>query len=65
MANLTHYSSANYPREFNTQKFYQQIMGNVSNKLGRPLVKTEKDETINFIKKMDPDLLLPAYQAKG
>ena len=60
----THYQSNNYPREFNTDEFYKKIIKNVISVIGRPLIKTEIDETINFIKKLDPSLLSPLYQAK-
>ena len=60
----THYQSNNYPREFNTDEFYKKIIKNVISVIGRPLIKTEIDETINFIKKLDPSLLAPLYQAK-
>jgi hypothetical protein len=60
----THYNSDNYPREFNTDEFYKKIIKNVILVIGRPLIKTEIDETINFIKKLDPSLLAPLYQAK-
>ena len=60
----THYNSNNYPREFNTDEFYKKIIKNVINVIGRPLIKTEIDQTINFIKKLDPSLLVPLYQAK-
>ena len=60
----THYQNNNYPREFNTDEFYKKIIKNVISVIGRPLIKTEIDETINFIKKIDPSLLAPLYQAK-
>ena len=60
----THYQNNNYPREFNTDEFYKKIIKNVISVIGRPLIKTEIDETINFIKKLDPSLLAPLYQAK-
>ena len=42
----------------------KKIIKNVISVIGRPLIKTEIDETINFIKKLDPSLLAPLYQAK-
>lgn len=64
MLHLPHYHAANYPREFNTDEFYQKIIDGVVNKIGRPLLSTEKEQTIKFIQKMDPDLLAPQYQEK-
>jgi len=64
MSYLTHYHADNYPRKFNTESFYQKIIGQVVTKIGRPLTKPEKDETISFIKKIDPDLLAPTYVNK-
>lgn len=64
MSNILHYNSDNYPLKYNTDEFYQKIINAVSNKLGRPLKKNEKSQTINFIKKMDPDLLNSKYQFK-
>lgn len=61
MSHLAHYHADNYPRKFNTDSFYQKIIGQVVTKIGRPLTKPEKDETVSFIKKMDPDLLAPTY----
>jgi len=64
MANIPHYHSDNYPLKYNTDEFYQKIITGVSNKLGRLLKKNEKGQTINFIKKMDPDLFSQKYQKK-
>jgi hypothetical protein len=64
MLHLPHYHSENYPREYNTDAFYQKIIDGVTNKMGRPLMSTEREQTIRFIQKMDPDLLAPRYQSQ-
>lgn len=64
MSNILNYHSDNYPLKYNTEEFYQNIVVGVSDKLGRLLKKNEKLQTIQFIKKMDPDLFSPKYYNK-
>lgn len=64
MSNILNYHSDNYPLKYNTDVFYQKIFVGVSDKLGRLLKKNEKLQTINFIKKMDPDLFAKKYHNK-
>ena len=59
-----HYHSANYKRQFNDDTFYNKIIAQVSKKIGRELAKSEVDETISFIQKIDPSLLAPEYNTK-
>jgi hypothetical protein len=60
----THYPNKNYQRQFNTDEFYNKIIKRVVNLLNRPLIESEKDETIKFIKNLDPVLLTHQYQSK-
>ncbi len=56
-----HYHSTNYKREFNNDKFYNQIIGKVAKSMKRQLTKNEQSEVIAGIRKMDPDLFVPEY----
>lgn len=58
------YHSANYKRQFNDNAFYNKIIVMVGQKLGRELSNPEMQETVSFIKKLDPDLLKPRYRDK-
>lgn len=57
-------SHSNYKSQYNTDNFYNLILGEVSESLKRPLTYGEQKETISFIKNIDPDLLTPKLQKK-
>ena len=64
MEEPTYYHSDNYRVKYNTDEFYTYIMDAVSQKMNRPLSQGEQTQTISFIKRVDPDLLIPAYVNK-
>lgn len=49
---------------YNNDKFYQKIATTVSKKIKRPLLISEQNETIRFIKNIKPELLAPKYYNK-
>ena len=53
------YHSANYLRKYNTDEFYNEIIAKVGKNIKRNLRKSEQDETVSFIRKLDPDVLNP------
>lgn len=56
------YHSSNFRRDTNTKELHDIIIKNVSNGLGRQLQTNEYTQIINFIGKIDPDLLQPRYK---
>lgn len=60
-----YYHDANYNRKYNTDDFYTQISTNVSQELKRPLEENEKRQVVNFIRKLDQDVLKPIYVNKS
>lgn len=53
------YHSANYLRKYNTDEFYNEIIAAVGKKIKRDLRPSEQNETVSFIRKLDPDVLKP------
>lgn len=58
------YHDSNYKRQYNTDIFYKDIIKKVSIDIKRPLEMGEKNQVINFIKNIDPNLLTPSLKEK-
>ena len=63
MSSKHQYHSANYSRVYNSPEFIQQINTSVSKELNRQLQTQEKNEIVNFIRKIDPNLF--RQESKG
>jgi hypothetical protein len=59
MSSKHQYHSANYSRVYNSPDFIKQINTDVKTKLNRQLHTQEKNEIINFVRKIDPKLFRP------
>lgn len=60
-----HNHMTNYKREHNNDAFYNTIMVSVENSLQRNLTEMERNETVSFIQKIDPDVLKPEFFKKA
>jgi hypothetical protein len=58
------YHSGNDNRKFTNETFYKSVVKSVEKKIKRNLSRSEINESISFIKKLDPSLLSPEYQGK-
>jgi hypothetical protein len=56
------YHSTNFKRDINTNELRDTIINNVSSGLNRALHQNEYNQVINFIGKVDPDLLSNKYK---
>jgi hypothetical protein len=63
MSSKHQYHSANYSRVYNSPDFIQQINTGVEKELNRQLHTPEKNEIINFVRKIDPKLF--RQESKG
>jgi hypothetical protein len=58
------YNPENNNRNFTNETFYKNVIKSVEKKIKRGLSRSEINESISFIKKLDPALLSPEYQGK-
>ena len=56
------YHSANNNRKFTNTTFYKSIVSSVEKKINRSLSRSEINESVSFIQKLDPTLLSAEYQ---